>query len=58
MLMMIGVRYLMFQTVYGNKLYWLLGVTLIIAGMFCILLGAPFIIGAFIGGITELVFPW
>lgn len=56
MLMIIGVRYLMFQTLYGNKLYWLLGVALIIAGMLCILLGASFIIGAFIGGITELIF--
>ena len=56
MLMIIGVRYLIFQTLYGTKLYWLLGAALILEGMFCILLGATFVVGAFIGGITEIIF--
>ncbi len=56
MLLAIGVRYLAFQTLYGNKLYWALGGLLMFAGMLCILLRAQFIYGAFIGGITEVVF--
>tara|TARA_R110001592_G_scaffold242066_7_gene502541 strand:+ start:538 stop:1083 length:546 start_codon:yes stop_codon:yes gene_type:complete len=56
MLMIIGVRYLVFNTLYGLKIYWLLGSVLIFSGMLCILLGANFIIGAFIGGATEIVF--
>lgn len=56
MLLAIGVRYLIFNTLYNNKTYWILGVSLMFAGMFCILTGANFIVGAFIGGITEIVF--
>tara|TARA_R110000744_G_scaffold344888_1_gene450275 strand:- start:645 stop:1190 length:546 start_codon:yes stop_codon:yes gene_type:complete len=56
MLMTIGVRYLIFNTLYGVKTYWLLGALLIFSGMLCILLEASFIIGAVIGGITELAF--
>ena len=56
MLMTIGVRYLMFQTLFGNKLYWLLGLVLILEGVFCILQDVRFIMGAFIGGITEILF--
>jgi hypothetical protein len=56
MLMAIGVRYLIFNTLYGSKIYWVLGAVLMLSGMFCILLGANFVIGAFIGGLTEIVF--
>jgi hypothetical protein len=56
MLMTIGVRYLIFNTLYGNKTYWLLGALLMFSGMLCILLAANFVIGAFIGGVTEIVF--
>ena len=56
MLMIIGVRYLIFNTLYGTKIYWVLGAVLMLSGMFCILLGANFIIGAVIGGITEIIF--
>jgi cell division protein FtsX len=56
MLMIIGVRYLIFQTIYGSKLYWALGAVLTLAGVYCILLGASFLIGAFIGGLTEILF--
>ncbi|MCW8109473.1 hypothetical protein OPS25_13260 [Alteromonas ponticola] len=56
MLMIIGVRYLIFNTLYGVKIYWVLGATLMFSGMLCILLGANFVIGAFIGGVTEIVF--
>ncbi|AEP31765.1 DUF7010 family protein [Brumicola nitratireducens] len=56
MLMIIGVRYLAFNTLYGVKTYWVLGGVLILSGMLCILLGGNFVIGAFVGGITEIIF--
>ncbi|MBU2863344.1 hypothetical protein KO489_05770 [Reinekea forsetii] len=56
MLMAIGVRYLIFNTLYGEKIYWILGAVLMLSGMLCILLGANFIVGAFIGGLTEIIF--
>jgi hypothetical protein len=56
MLMAIGVRYLSFNTLYGNKVYWLLGAALMLSGMFCMLIKAHFLIGAFIGGVIEVIF--
>lgn len=56
MLMIIGVRYLIFNTLYGVKIYWVLGALLMFSGMLCILLGSNFVTGAFIGGITEIIF--
>ncbi len=56
MLLAIGVRYLIFNTLYGAKVYWLLGAVLMLAGVVCILLNANFVIGAFVGGITEVIF--
>ena len=56
MLLAIGVRYLLFNTLYGAKIYWLLGAILMFSGAACIVLNADFIIGAFVGGITEIVF--
>jgi hypothetical protein len=56
MLMTIGVRYLVFNTLYGSRVYWLLGALLLFSGMLCIILGADFVIGAFIGGSIEVVF--
>jgi len=56
MLMIIGVRYLVFNTLYGAKVYWVLGALLMFLGMLCILLGANFVTGAFIGGIIEVLF--
>jgi len=56
MLMAIGVRYLIFNTLYGTRIYWTLGTVLMMSGMVCILLGANFVIGAFIGGFTEIIF--
>lgn len=56
MLLTIGVRYLTFQTLYGIKYYWLLGAILILAGILCMVLSAPFIVGAFMGGAIEILF--
>jgi hypothetical protein len=56
MLLTIGVRYLLFNTLYGIKIYWILGAILMFSGAACIILNADFIIGAFVGGITEILF--
>ena len=56
MLLIIGVRYLLFNTLYGSRIYWLLGMVLMLAGTLCIVLEADFMLGAFIGGITEIIF--
>ncbi|WJG09349.1 hypothetical protein [Aliiglaciecola sp. LCG003] len=56
MLLIIGVRYLPFQTLYATKLYWFLGGLLMLCGVLCILFGAKFVVGAFIGSGIELLF--
>ncbi|WP_100643714.1 DUF7010 family protein [Alteromonas facilis] len=56
MLITIGIRYIVFQSLYGEKLYWVLGALLTVSGVASLLLNAPFIIGAFIGGGCELLF--
>jgi hypothetical protein len=56
MLLAIGVRYLIFNTLYGSKMYWLLGAILMTSGVSCIVLDANFIVGAFVGGVTEIIF--
>lgn len=56
MLVFIGVRYLVFNTLYGNKIYWLMGFSLIIAGYLVGFLRLAFYWGAFIGAGIEIVF--
>ncbi|MDQ7050784.1 MAG: hypothetical protein Q9M92_15130 [Enterobacterales bacterium] len=56
MLLAIGARYFAFQTMYSLKEYWSLGTLLMAAGVACPILGLPFIIGAFAGGILEIAF--
>ena len=56
MLLIIGGRYLMFNTLYGAKTYWALGGVLIVCGASCIIFGAPFVTGAFLGGAIEVAF--
>ncbi|MGB3544113.1 DUF7010 family protein [Rubrivirga sp.] len=55
MLLIIGARYLTFQTVYGLRAYWLCGLALIAAGVAVGLAEAPVYVGAFAGGAIELV---
>ena len=55
MLMIIGGRYLTFQTIYGMRVYWVIGGLLAIAGGLTMALNAPFVTGAFIGGGTEVI---
>lgn len=56
MLMIIGARYLVFQSIYGMKIYWILGLLLTLGGMICINSNQPFHIGGIIGGVVEFIF--
>lgn len=56
MLLAIGTRYLSFQTLYGLKSYWILGVLLMLSGVSILVLNLPFVAGAFIGSAIEIIF--
>lgn len=56
MLLLIGGRYLTFQTLYGLRIYWTFGATLCVAGLALALVRAPASTGAFVGAAIELVF--
>ena len=56
MLMIIGIRYFVFQSIYGMKLYWILGLVLIIAGVFCLISNQSFYYVGITGGVIELIF--
>ena len=54
-LLIIGGRYLVFQTVYGLRAYWTVGAALGLTGFVLGYLGVPVSVGAFAGAIIELV---
>jgi len=56
MLFVIGGRYLCFHTLYGNRLYWVMGAVLAIAGTVLFKLNAPVALGAMAGAAIEIVF--
>lgn len=56
MLLVIGGRYLTFQSIYGLKVYWALGAVLCAAGFGLALLRAPVAVSALLGGLIELGF--
>jgi hypothetical protein len=56
MLLLIGGRYLSFQTLYGLRVYWFCGAALCSAGLVLALLRAPVAISALAGAAIELVF--
>jgi hypothetical protein len=56
MLMIIGGRYLTFNTLYGTKLYWVLGATLGISGYLLFSLKESCFISALSGSIIEILF--
>jgi hypothetical protein len=56
MLMLIGGRYLTFATLYGLKLYWILGALLGGAAYLLFGLQQPANVSAFTGGVIEIVF--
>jgi hypothetical protein len=56
MLLIIGGRYLIFRTVYGWRVYWLLGTALAAAGFGLVASGAAPVVGAFAGAAIEVMF--
>jgi hypothetical protein len=56
MLLVIGGRYLTFQSLYGLRIYWLLGATLCAAGVALALARLPASVSALSGAAIELVF--
>lgn len=55
-LMIVGGRYLLFSSLYGNRTYWGLGGALVAVGMLSIALGPPLAVCALAGGGLETVF--
>ncbi|MFZ1789365.1 MAG: hypothetical protein WAT92_13690 [Saprospiraceae bacterium] len=55
MMLIIGSRYLTFQTLYGNKVYWVVGILLVMAGFSSFFLQLPATISIFIGASIELI---
>lgn len=56
MAMIIGGRYLMFQSIYGLKLYWVLGLAFIAIGVLTMVLLQDLHIAAIAGGVLEILF--
>ena len=56
MLLLIGGRYLTFQTLYGLRIYWLCGALLCLAGVGLGIVRAPAYLSALSGAAIELVF--
>jgi hypothetical protein len=56
MLLVIGGRYLTFQTLYGRRVYWLCGGILISLGLLAATLKFPVAVCAFAGGLIEAAF--
>ncbi len=56
MMATIGSRYLVFASVFGRPVFWVLGATLIVAANAAFFLGFPSPVAAGLGGLIELVF--
>ena len=56
MLCIIGGRYFIFSTIYGLKIYWLLGSTLLCSALFLLFFGKEFYLGALTGALIEFLF--
>jgi len=56
MVLIIGGRYLLFSSMYGMRMYWIFGSTLILSGVTGFMFNAPFHLIALIGGSIEILF--
>lgn len=56
MLLVIGARYFVFQTIYGDRTYWVFGGVLCLAGAICMILDLHYHFPALLGGVIEIVF--
>lgn len=56
MLLMIGGRYVLFASVYGMRIYWIVGMVLVVVGATFLVLNQVFHLGALLGGAIEVMF--
>jgi hypothetical protein len=56
MMATIGCRYLIFASVFGRPIYWVLGASLVIAANLAFFLALPPPVAAALGGLIEVVF--
>ncbi len=56
MLIVIGGRYLTFQTLYGWRTYWFCGIILAVLGVFAAMFGFPVVVSVFGGALIEAAF--
>ncbi len=56
MMATIGSRYLIFATIFGRPIFWVLGVSLIVAANLAFFLAVPPAVAAGLGGLIEVLF--
>lgn len=56
MMATIGCRYLVFATLFGKNVFWVMGSILIIAGCFAYFAAIPYTFAAALGGLIEVLF--
>ncbi|NMH89277.1 DUF7010 family protein [Flavivirga algicola] len=56
MILIIGGRYLVFSSIYGMRVYWIFGATLILSGIGGLIFNTPFHLIGLIGGIIEILY--
>lgn len=56
MMATIGCRYLIFASIFGRHIFWVMGGSLIVAANIIFFSGAAPIVGAVVGGLIELAF--
>ncbi|MCV2884427.1 hypothetical protein OE749_06945 [Aestuariibacter sp. AA17] len=56
MLFIIAGRYLTFATLYGNQIFYLFSVSLVLAGLLLSIITPPIFVGGLVGGLVEIVF--
>lgn len=56
MLLVIGGRYLTFAVIFGLRIYWVLGLSLVGAAYFLVKSGSSPTLGAFVGSVIEFLF--
>ena len=56
MILIIGGRYLVFSSIYGMRIYWVLGGVLAVVGVGGFIYNTPFYLIGLVGGIIEILF--
>ena len=56
MMVTIGSRYLVFASMFGRSIFWVIGVSLIVAGNVALFAAVPPVMAAAIGGLIEVLF--